>query len=131
MRYIATRTYEISTSGPAVQCSELAADNRLVGSSSPPSPTTRSYENGRFPRWFQIGPIGGRRGLGDGLILLAAAAADADRANDLAIDRQLHAAGENHDPVVVRRIDAEELVARLAVLVQSVRPSFAVFVSDT
>jgi hypothetical protein len=37
------------TSGPVAQCSELAADNRLVGSSSPPSPTTQSYANGDFP----------------------------------------------------------------------------------
>jgi hypothetical protein len=30
-------------------CSELATDNRLVGSSSPPSPTTQSYTNRDFP----------------------------------------------------------------------------------
>ena len=35
-----------------------------------------------------------RCGHGDSLILLAAAATDADRANDLAIDRQRHPAGK-------------------------------------
>ena len=40
---------EIPTSGPVAQCSEHAADNRLVGSSSPPSPTTQSYANRDFP----------------------------------------------------------------------------------
>jgi hypothetical protein len=30
-------------------CSELATDNRLVGSSSPPSPTTQSHANRDFP----------------------------------------------------------------------------------
>src|SRR6516225_1842066 len=33
----------------ATSCSELATDNRLVGSSSPPSPTTQSCANGDFP----------------------------------------------------------------------------------
>src|SRR6516165_6629140 len=32
----------LATSGPLAQYSELATDNRLVGSSSPPSPTTHS-----------------------------------------------------------------------------------------
>jgi pimeloyl-ACP methyl ester carboxylesterase len=40
---------EIPTSGFVAQCSEHAADNRLVGSSSPPSPTTQSYANRDFP----------------------------------------------------------------------------------
>ena len=30
-------------------CSELATDNCLVGSSSPPSPTTQSHTNRDFP----------------------------------------------------------------------------------
>ena len=33
-------SHEIPTSGPLAQYSELATDNRLVGSSSPPGPTT-------------------------------------------------------------------------------------------
>src|SRR6516165_5885701 len=39
----------LATSGPLAQYSELATDNRLVGSSSPPSPTTQSCTNGDFP----------------------------------------------------------------------------------
>ena len=39
----------LATSGPLAQYSALATDNRLVGSSSPPSPTTHSRSNGDFP----------------------------------------------------------------------------------
>ena len=39
----------LATSGPLAQYSELATDNRLVGSSSPPSPTTQSRANRDFP----------------------------------------------------------------------------------
>jgi hypothetical protein len=40
-----------ATREPAIDggCSELATDNRLVGSSSPLSPTTQSCANGDFP----------------------------------------------------------------------------------
>jgi hypothetical protein len=40
-----TKAREIDTTGS----SELATDNRLVGSSSPPSPTTQSPTNRDFP----------------------------------------------------------------------------------
>jgi hypothetical protein len=48
-----------------------------------------------------------RRSHGDRLMLLAAAAAYADCANDLATDRRRHAPGKNYNPAMVRRIDAE------------------------
>jgi hypothetical protein len=38
-----------TTSGPIARCSEQATNNRLVGSSSPPSPTTQSCANRDFP----------------------------------------------------------------------------------
>src|SRR6202030_3086283 len=53
--------------------------------------------------------------VGPRLVLLAAAAADADGADDLAVHLERDAAREDHHPVVVRYVDAEELVARLAV----------------
>jgi hypothetical protein len=39
----------LHTAGPIAQCFELAADNRLVGSSSPPSPTVSGEL--RFPEF--------------------------------------------------------------------------------
>src|SRR5271168_2752547 len=49
------------------------------------------------------------------LVLLATAAADADSAHDLAVQLDRDATRENHHPVVVRYVDAEELVPWLAV----------------
>ena len=40
---------EIATSEPVAQRSELATNNRLIGSSSPPGPTTQSRINRDFP----------------------------------------------------------------------------------
>src|ERR1700742_5228128 len=59
-----------------------------------------------------------RRGddrLGHRLVLLGAAAADADSANDLAVHLDRDATGEDHNPCIVRYVDPEELVFRLAV----------------
>ena len=46
---------------PAINggCSELASDNRLVGSSSPPSPTTQSPSNRDFPVLYEKPRFGG------------------------------------------------------------------------
>ena len=46
---------------PAIDggCSELATDNRLVGSSSSPSPTTHSHANGDFPKYRKMPAFGG------------------------------------------------------------------------
>jgi hypothetical protein len=49
------------------------------------------------------------------LVLLAAAAADANSAHDLAVRLDGNATRENHHPGMVRYVDAEELVSRLAV----------------
>jgi hypothetical protein len=45
-----------TTSEPIARCSEQATNNRLVGSSSPPSPTTQSQTKQRFPGVVQIVP---------------------------------------------------------------------------
>src|SRR5450755_5152495 len=58
---------------------------------------------------------GGDRCLGHRLVLLTAAAADTDGARDLAVHPDRDAACEDHHPAVVRCVDAEELVAGLAV----------------
>ena len=60
-------------------------------------------------------------GFGYGVILFAGTTADADSAYDFAIFLQRNAAGEDHDFAVVGDVDAEELVARLAVLGQVLR----------
>jgi hypothetical protein len=52
-------SHEIPTSGPLAQYSELATANRLVGSSSPPSPTTQSCANGDFPIRCELPRTGG------------------------------------------------------------------------
>src|SRR3954453_2652456 len=59
-----------------------------------------------------------RRGacFGDGLILLAQAAADADGSHDFIAAFERNSAGENHHAAVVGSVDAEELVAGLAEL---------------
>jgi hypothetical protein len=49
------------------------------------------------------------------LVLLAAAAADANSAHDLAVRLDGNATRENHHPGMVRYVDAEELVSRRAV----------------
>src|SRR5271163_3089970 len=55
------------------------------------------------------------RGFGDSLVLCAAATAYTDGAYDLAILLDRNATREDHHPGVVRYVDAEELVSRLAV----------------
>src|SRR5687767_14236186 len=55
-------------------------------------------------------------GFGDGVVLFAAAAGDANGADDLAAFLDGDAAGEDHHLAVVRGVDAEELVAGLAVV---------------
>lgn len=65
-------------------------------------------------------PIGGRcsvrerrgAGRGDRLVLIAAAAADTDRADDRSVTPQRDATGKDHDGPVVRCVDAKELLAR-------------------
>src|SRR5260370_3140184 len=63
----------------------------------------------------------GGAGRGDGMILIAGATADANRADYLAIQLQRDAAGKNHDLAVVRNMNAEELAARLRMLRQFLR----------
>jgi hypothetical protein len=59
-RWSSNRFGTISNRHRAVaRCSELAADNRLVGSSSPPSPTTQSPSNRDFPVLYENPRIGG------------------------------------------------------------------------
>src|SRR6201999_3329642 len=53
--------------------------------------------------------------LGHRLVLLAAAAADADSAHDQAVQLDRNATSEDHHPGMVRHVDAEELVFWLAV----------------
>src|SRR6187397_697936 len=55
----------------------------------------------------------GGRGLGDLLVVLAAAATDADRANHLATAFQRQAASEDHYSAVVGRLDTVEFLTRL------------------
>jgi hypothetical protein len=51
---------EVPTSGPAAQCSRLAADNRLVAGSSPPEPTTHSRARGDFiTAWLGVRVLSG------------------------------------------------------------------------
>ena len=51
---------EVPTSGPAAQCSRLAADNRLVAGSSPPEPTTHSRARGDFiTAWLEVRVLSG------------------------------------------------------------------------
>src|SRR5205807_10342908 len=55
-----------------------------------------------------------RAGFGDGLVLLAGAAADAEATDDFTALLEGDAAGEDHDLAVVGGGDAEELAAGLA-----------------
>jgi hypothetical protein len=57
----------------------------------------------------------GCTGFGDGVVLIARAAAHADGTHNLAATLQWDAAGEDHDLAVVRGMDAEKLPARLRV----------------
>jgi hypothetical protein len=52
---------EVPTSGLVAQRSELAANNRLVGSSSPPSPTTQSRASRDFPVLYENPQLAGTR----------------------------------------------------------------------
>src|ERR1700722_3797573 len=95
--------------GPPSRIDELGA--RLGVSSSRRSAYVRLAVP---PRDLRLRP-GGDNCFGDRLILLAAAAADANGAHDLAVHFDRDAAREDHHPGVVRYVDAEELVSRLAV----------------
>ena len=53
--------------------------------------------------------------LGDGLVLLPGAAADADSAHDLAVVPQRHTACEDHDVSAVGGVYPVELLARARV----------------
>ena len=68
------------------------------------------------PATYLASTANGCSGLSDRLILLAAAAAHPDGPNNLAAHLQRNAAREDHHAALVRRVDSEELVARLAVL---------------
>src|ERR1700733_12640464 len=68
----------------------------------------------RSPRDLRLRP-GGDNCFSDRLILLDAAVADANATRDLAVNLDRDATRENHFPGVVRYVDAEELVARVAV----------------
>src|ERR1700674_3361674 len=57
----------------------------------------------------------GCTGFGDGVVLIARAAAHADGTHNLAATLQRDATGEDHDLAVVRGMDAEKLSARLRV----------------
>lgn len=58
-----------------------------------------------------------RAGFGDLMVLHAAATRHANGADDVAVFVfQRNATGEDHDAVVVGRMDAKELIAGLAVL---------------
>ena len=57
-----------------------------------------------------------RAGVGDSLVLTAAASADTNGADDRSATLQRDTAGEDHDASVVRRMNAEELLSGLAVL---------------
>ena len=64
----------------------------------------------------------GRGGLRHRLVLLAAAAARANGPDNLPANESADAAREDHQrAVVVRRVNPEELVARLAVLAEVLR----------
>src|ERR1700730_11176037 len=73
---------------------------------------------------------GGNRCLRHRLVLLAAAAADANGARNLAVHLDRDAAREDHHPAVVRCVDAEELVARLAVAAKLQRRDIEVLRSE-
>ena len=59
---------------------------------------------------------GGGAGFGDGVVLFAAAAGDADGADDLVAAFEGDASGEDHDAAVVGDVDAVEVSAGLGEL---------------
>src|SRR5689334_14242011 len=75
---------------------------------------------GRAMHWYGYLPAtdrlkGLRAGFRHGVVLVAGAAADADRADDFPVTFQGDAAGEDHDFPVVGSVDSEELAAGLGV----------------
>src|SRR5690242_14937108 len=57
-------------------------------------------------------------GFGDGLVLIARTATDADGTHDHAVAHERHASGEDRHPAVIGGVDAEELLRRLRVLAE-------------
>src|SRR5690606_3097419 len=104
----------------AVRGSVLPAHRRFPCDPPPPVPPVRVHLGcgGGPVSAAEVALEGGRGRLGDGVVLRAGAAADADRPDGPAVAGQRDPPGEDHHLALVGGVDPVEVLARLRVLAQ-------------